>query len=113
MKTMSDWEEPENFEELLEKLYDGFPNGMLKDDIVEDIIVTREQRENLVEHGYLTREHHLREGDEFYYYNLGPNGLDLISSWRTEKLTRRMTVLTVLIAILTVVNIAVGLVQLV
>lgn len=113
METVGDWEEPENFEELIYQLYKGFPNGMLREDVVKKIVVKESQRKELVESGYLTRElHSSEEKGDYYYYNLGPKGLDLVSSWEMEKLTKRMTGLTVLIAFLAIFELVIGLIGL-
>jgi hypothetical protein len=39
------------------------------------------------------------------YYNLGPNALPLISSWKVEKLTYWLVVITIVLAVLTVISI--------
>lgn len=105
-----DFEWPDNFRELFEKLYDGFPNGRLSEDVVREVIVTNEDTKFLVEHGYLLEEQHQVDGTTVMKYNLGPEGLNLISSWRMEDLTQKMAHLTYLIAALTVVNIVVALI---
>jgi hypothetical protein len=90
---------------LFMDLYREFPNGRLSEEIVHKIFITEEDRNFLVKHGFLLREETISNGKIKKYYNLGPNALQLISSWKIEKLTICTVVLTVTILIATIVNI--------
>jgi cytochrome b subunit of formate dehydrogenase len=90
---------------LFNELYKGFPNGRLSEGIVHKIIVTEEDRAFLVKCGYLAQEEVMSDGKMKKYYNLGPNALPLISSWKVEKLTYWLVVITIVLAVLTVISI--------
>ena len=71
---------------LFFKLWKNFPNGLTSKE-VEEIIVMQSVRNKLEEHGYLYVEKGIIDGKEKTYYGLGPNGVSLISAWKTEALT--------------------------
>jgi len=85
-------------------LYRGFPNRRLSEEIVHKIIITEEDRNFLVKHGFLLREEVISSGKRKKHYNLGPNALQLISSWKIEKLTIWLTVLAVIVVIATIIG---------
>ena len=57
---------------LFVDLYKGFPNGRLPEEIVHKIIITEEERNFLVKHGFLLKEEVISNGKRKKYYNLGP-----------------------------------------
>ncbi|MBM2832222.1 MAG: hypothetical protein HW414_1274 [Dehalococcoidia bacterium] len=86
---------------LFEDLYKRFPNGRLSEDVVDEVIVTEADRSYLVKSAFLLQEAVVVGGVTKRYYNLGPNALPLIISWRIEGLTRRLVFLTVSLTVLT------------
>ncbi|MCD6591036.1 MAG: hypothetical protein J7K72_03640 [Candidatus Aenigmarchaeota archaeon] len=89
---------------LFMDLYRGFPNGRVSEDIVRRAIVAEADRKFLVEHGFLLEEEEISNGKRKKYYNLGPNALQLISSWRIERLSTYMLILTVIVVIATIIG---------
>lgn len=90
---------------LFIELHKGFPNARLSEEIVHKVIVTEEDRTFLVKCGYLAQEEVMIEGKIKKYYNLGPNALPLISSWKVEKLTYWLVILTIVLAVLAAISI--------
>ena len=88
--------EVEKFRRLILEMYDGFPNyryfGM-----VEDVIKSEKDRKRLIKHGFLIKE----KTNKGEHYSLGPNALSLVSSWKTEELTKNVRKLTWLLVVLT------------
>jgi len=80
---------------LFMEMYKGFPNGRLSEEIVNKIIVTENDRNVLLDHGFLVKEDVISDGRVKRHYNLGPNALPLISSWKMEKLTFWMFILAI------------------
>ncbi|MFH1224573.1 MAG: hypothetical protein V1676_02095 [Candidatus Diapherotrites archaeon] len=87
--------------ELFTALYKDYPDGRLPEERVHNIIVTEEDRNLLVKNGFLLMEDSFVRGKNKKYYNLGPNGLTLISSWEMERLTKWIIILTFVIIFLT------------
>ncbi len=104
---MSDFERPEKFEILFRELYDVFPNGSKSKNVLDRVIVTDNVKNSLVENGFLIEQAVAeREGEDKVWYTLGPQGVLLVNSWNVEELTQKMTNLTYFMAILTFLNLA-------
>ena len=100
------------FKKLIFRLYLNFPNLQIKEGEIKKVIVTEKMRELLVKNGYLIKEPTINEdGEQMYYYSLGPNSLSLVSSWKTEELTEKMKNLTYWVIGLTLINILLVLIQ--
>jgi hypothetical protein len=91
------------FRDLFERMYNYFPNGRISEDVVHRVIVTNNDRKFLVKHGFLIVEESIENGKRKKYYNIGPNALQLIISWKTEKLTYLLVILTVLLVFLSII----------
>ncbi|MFW5982930.1 MAG: hypothetical protein ACOCQ4_00365 [bacterium] len=100
-----DYQNLESFQDLINYLYERFPNGQLSEDIVNRIVVTENQRKELVKNSYLFRETTSNCDERKYSYSLGPNSLSLVSTWKTEELTKKIHNLTWVIVGLTVLNV--------
>jgi len=94
----------EKIKKLFMDLYREFPTGRLSEEIVHKILVTEEDRNFLVKHGFLLKEEVISNGKRRKYYNLGPNALQLISSWKIEKLTVWLTFLTIIVVVITIIG---------
>ncbi len=104
---VSDFERPEKFEILFRELYDVFPNGSKSKNVLDRVIVTDNVKNSLVENGFLIEQAVAeREGEDKVWYTLGPQGVLLVNSWNVEELTQKMTNLTYFMAILTFLNLA-------
>ncbi len=96
------WYDSENkeFKDLFEELYREFPRIRYSENKIKEALPAGTEINALVKHGFLIDEPH----DSGIFYGLGPNGLLLINAWEMEKLTRRMFLLTVFIAIITAIS---------
>lgn len=92
--------EVNKFRKLILDMYRGFPNyryfGM-----VESVIKTEEDRNQLIKHGFLVKE----KTDKRDQYSLGPNALLLVNSWKIENLTNKIVILTITMIILIIIQI--------
>lgn len=96
--------EIKKFKRLIKKMYGGFPNWFHINE-VEDIIGSKWVIDSLINNGFLIRNRLKISGNNYEdQYMLGPNGLNLINSWRIEALTMWIFILTILIVILTIIN---------
>lgn len=93
--------------DLFYLLYDMYPNSRLQGHFVKEVIHTDKDISELEKGGLLIKEkfYNSETKKEINYYGLGPNGLMLISMWNTEKLTKWVIGLTVIVAVLTFVSI--------
>ena len=94
-------EKIKTFRELINYFYNIFPNGLLSEDKINKIIVTEDVRKSLVEKRFLLREKLVSNKKYRFYYSLGPNSLSLVSSWKTEELTRSIKKLTWIAVVMT------------
>ncbi len=76
--------------EIFNKLYLNFPNGRINEQKLKTAIKTEADRNLFVKQGFLLEE----KIDSKKYYNLGPNGLLIINSWKTERLNLELMLLT-------------------
>jgi len=76
-------------------MYRGFPNWRYHG-MVERVIVSKDDRNKLVEHGYLREE---RVNDKIDYC-LAPNALLLVNAWNMEKLTKWVIALTIILIVI-------------
>jgi hypothetical protein len=83
-------------------MYKYFPKGRISEDVVHRIIVTNNDRKLLLKYGFLIVEESIVNGKRKKYYNIGPNVLQLIISWKIEKLTYLLVILTVLLVFLSI-----------
>lgn len=95
--------EVKKFKKLIKEMYEGFPNIQFRKK-VEDVVVTDEMRKQLIDAKYLVREPYVMNGQESYFYMIGPNALALVSAWETEELTKSIKKLTWAVIIMTGVS---------
>jgi len=104
-------EATKTFKELILYLYETFPNGALIEDEVRKIIVAEQVRDSLEESHFLIKELTMNNGKKEYRYSLGPSSLALVSSWKSERLTKKIKELTYWMIGLTILNITLVLIQ--
>lgn len=102
---MKDSMDIEAFKELIMLLYQDFPNGRRKK-AVEAVVKTQETRKQLVDHGILSKE--MFDGES---YSLGPNGINLVNSWKVESLTKKIYLLTIILLILGAIQIVISIIR--
>lgn len=112
MKKKDELTDLKDFKSLLNEMYETYPNTFSSEELVQPIIRSEEVSNKLVEHGILYSYISNDQGKKRYFYGLGPNGLQLISAWKTEELTRRMTALTFLITVLSILTAMIALIKL-
>ena len=88
-------QQTEKFKWLIKEMYKRFPNIRISENRIKEVIVTKEDRDSLVQHGYFIREPMVSGDEEGFQYGLGPNSLNLITSWKNEELTKKIVFLTV------------------
>jgi hypothetical protein len=88
--------ESDRIKELFLDMFRGYPNYRYGKDLIENVIVTGDDRKELISSKFLLKE----SVNNTYTYRLGPNVLPLISAWKTEKTNMAIIILTwVLIAL--------------
>ena len=88
------------FKDIMLGLYQLFPNSRFDESYFKNkISITDTEMKQLIEKGYLCRE---KVGNK-YTYSLGVNGLNLISAWKVEEMTKSIKRLTWAIVLLTLV----------
>ncbi len=92
--------EVNKFRKLILDMYRGFPNYRYFN-MVEQVI-EEEDRNRLIKHGFLVKEK-IGERD---LYSLGPNALLLVNSWKMEDLTNKIVLLTIIMIVLVIIQIA-------
>lgn len=85
----------ENFKLLLGIMYKNFPNTTFSG-IVEENISNKILIDELVNQNIFIRY----KREKGYVYLIGPNGINLISQWQMEKLTRWIAVLTIVLVVI-------------
>ena len=93
--------------ELFFYLWKIFPNGLSKNK-VEKIIVMGDVRKQLESQGFIYSEPHIEGEKEVTYYALGPNGVNLIVAWETQKLTRWAVVIAFISLFISLLSIAIS-----
>ncbi len=93
----------EEFKTLVKDMHRGFPRFRYYN--VEQKIPTESDRQNLIKHGFFLEE--TMDGKKVY--SLGPNGLLLVSAWKMEDLTNRLLLLTLMMALVSILSVAVAL----
>lgn len=106
-KSWRDWK----FKDLIINMYKYFPDSRYSNLIVHKIIKTEKDRLSLVNQGYLIVEEHSDRANKFWY-GLGPNGINLVNAWKTEKLTNEIKILTKALLLLTGVLVVLTVLQL-
>jgi len=98
------------FKDLVLRMYRGFPNVRTTEEEVHKIVISDEDRERLEKQGYLYKEEY---SDGEIMYGLGPNALNLVAAWKTEKLTEGIKRLTNLLLFFTTILAAFAFVQII
>lgn len=83
-------EEDTKIKKLFLKMYKGFPNVRFDEKLIHDIVKTKEDRDYFEKHGFLLKEKVKYGMLEKEQYSLGPNALELISSWKSEEVNNKM-----------------------
>lgn len=104
-------QQPKKFRELIEEMYSGFPNIRTHEERIKKAIVTEEDISNLVKRGYFIEESYRHGDKEGKRYGLGPNALNLISSWRNEELAAKIVNLTYAVFLLGILTLGTGIVN--
>jgi hypothetical protein len=99
--------EVDKFKKLIKDMFRGFPNWQYKG-MVEQVIVTENMRNELIKSGYLIKEEHRKDNQDFNIYMLGPNALPLVSAWETEELTKKIKGLTIAVITLTIISVGIS-----
>jgi hypothetical protein len=100
--------EVDKFKKLILDMYRGFPNFQYSG-MVEQVVITQNVRDKLIEGDFLLKEKHAREGINYDVYMLGPNALALVSAWNTENLTRQIRILTIIVAAISALSLVIAL----
>lgn len=92
---------------LFYSLYKAYPNGELSELWIKDLIKSDPQRKALLEGAFLVREKKTfgPTDEEYFVYGLGPNGLNLISMWNVERMTKWVVALAITTIILAAISI--------
>ena len=102
--------EVKKFEKLVKEMYRGFPNWQFRK-MVEDVVVTKEMRDQLIDAKFLVKEQHVVDRQKYDVYMLGPNALTLVSAWETEELTRSIKKLIWAVIIMTGASLIIIIIQ--
>ncbi|MFH1365040.1 MAG: hypothetical protein ABIH28_00455 [archaeon] len=102
--------EVNKFKKLIREMYRGFPNWQFRK-MVEEVIVTDEMRNALIDAKFLMKEEHVADGKKYDVYMLGPNALSLVSTWETEDLTKSIRKLTLAVIIMTGISLCLLILQ--
>jgi len=73
--------ESDKIKNLFLDMFRGYPNYRYRKDLIENVIITDNDRKELISSKFLLKE----PVNDTYTYRLGPNALPLISAWKTEK----------------------------
>ncbi len=99
-----DRKEDDNVKKILLSMYANFSGNFISSDYIKSEIENPFVIQSLVENHYLEP---MGEKD----YSLGANALPLISAWKTEELTKKITALTILVVILTIIMAMISIIQ--
>lgn len=101
--------EVEKFKDLIKEIYEGYPNWRYPQDKLHSVIISEEDREHLIKQKILTRS----KPNGKYLYGLGPEGLSLVSNWKSEDFTENVNDLTKTLVKLTILAITIAIIALI
>jgi len=78
-----------SFKKLFIWMYTGFPYRKAEQSSIEKI-VSSDDLDMLINRGYLAIKGNIYEGKKKWQYSLGPNALNLIVAWKTDRLIREV-----------------------
>jgi hypothetical protein len=102
----------DKFKKLFIDVYNDFPNSKVLETSINDIILSENDRKLLCDNNYLIREKIWYRNKFMYFYGLGPNGLSLVTAWKTEELSKDIRTMTWCIVVLTAIMVLIGVMQL-
>jgi hypothetical protein len=104
-------DENKEFRKLIFNLYENFPNGESIEENLKKIIRKGDLIEHLVNSNFLIKNKCTRDKKIENWYSLGSSALHLVSTWKTEELTKKIIRLTHILIVLTVISIFLALIM--
>ena len=86
-KQSQDFNNIKSFKELIKTMYKYFPNSSVSEKIIRKIIKTDFEIKHLTKNGFLNEETIINKDKKEDRYSIGGNSINLINSWKMEKLT--------------------------
>jgi len=103
-KQSQDFENIKDFKDLIQTMYKYFPNSSVKENIVRKVIFTEDEINHLVNNGFLNKYNIINKNKKENWYSLGANSINLINSWKMEKLTHWIMGLTFITIIISIIS---------